>query len=334
MREPYWHDETATLYAGGAREVLAEMPDGSADCIVTSPPPWTPPDTSDPDPDSGGAGHGPTPALYIAALRRVFAEAHRILIDHGTAWLALGDLYASQHQLPASPAGRHTRGVGSNLDQAMTGLPAASLIGLPWQLAFALRDDGWIIRNAIIWSRPTVEAEPATDRFACSYELIFLLAKNERHHFDPDATLRPLDRLVTEFGLVGDRHAGWWRQDRDNGRQTGRRGTGGNAASAAGNCRSRSGERHDTGKHVRGTAGDVWSLPARPLRDVLPLAVPLRCIATGCRPGGTVLDPFARLAATGLAARALGRSFIGIEETASLCRNAERRLRRDTGTET
>jgi hypothetical protein len=338
VREPHWHDKTTTLYVGNPREVLTEMPDGSVDCIVTSPPPWTPPHADTPEQATESAGREPTPALYIAVLRRVFAETHRVLADEGTVWIATGDLYANLGQLGAQPAGRHARAMSGSLDQAMTGLPAASLIGLPWQLAFALRDDGWIIRNAIVWDFPSVGIDPARGRFTQSYELIFLLAKHDRHYFDPDAPLRPLDRLVTDLGLGGNRDTGGnphsqGRRHRE--RQIGRRGSGGNAVGAAGKCRDRSnaatsGHRHGAGAHVIRAAGDVWSLPARQRQDELPLAVPLRCIATGCRPGGTVLDTFAGTATTGLAARALTRSYIGVAETEAQCRTAEHILSRDT----
>lgn len=339
MREPYWHDETATLYIGSAREVLAEMPDGSVDCIITSPPPWTPPQDTVPE-HAGRYGHEPTPALYIAALRRVFAEAHRVLAEEGTVWLVTADRYAGQTGSAGPSIGSHSRVIR---DQAMTGLPVASLIGLPWQLAFALHDDGWSIRNAIVWRQPTGAGELGPlpeDRFATSYELIFLLVKQSRYHFDPEGIRWPSDgshgagrrpatggsrQAAHRLAAVRRRHG-----------RIARRGSG-NQVNAVGNCR----HRHDAAMPNRewhsaapssGThPGDVWVVPARPSPDTLPIEVPLCCIAAGCRPGGTVLDMFAGTAITGLAARALGRSFIGVTETETLGRSAERRLRRTSG---
>jgi hypothetical protein len=180
VREPCWHDKTATLYLGDAREVLEEMADGSVDCIVTSPPPWTPHHIE--AQAAPGCGHQSTPALYIAAQRRIFAEAHRVLTDTGTAWLAISDQYALRTGRAYSLRGKHSRTIH---DQAMTGLPVSSLIGLPWRLAFALHDDGWIIRNSIVCHHPTPEPDPLPeDRFATSYELIFLLVKQPQYHFD------------------------------------------------------------------------------------------------------------------------------------------------------
>lgn len=312
MREPYWHDGTATLYLSDARKVLEEMADGSVDCIVTSPPLWTPHQSGrQPQP---GYGHQPTPALYIAALRRVFAEAHRVLSDEGTAWLAISDQYATQTGWVGASDGRHRRTVS---DQAMTGLPISSLIGLPWQLAFALHDDGWIIRNSIVCHHPTTEPCPLPeDRFAASYELIFLLVKQQRYHFDAQDICCPLAHPD-----AAGQHAS------------------GSQISTAGNRpdqrgAAKPGEWHSAAAYPSGTQpADVWTVPARSQRDAMPIEVPLCCIAAGCRPGGTVLDMFAGVGATGLAARALGRSYIGIEETESLCRIARHRLRRSAGQE-
>jgi DNA modification methylase len=83
---PYWYDATSTLYVGDARDVLAAMPDGSADCIVTSPPYWGKRDYG----VAGQYGHEPDPAGYVATLRAVFTEARRVLADDGTCWLNLG----------------------------------------------------------------------------------------------------------------------------------------------------------------------------------------------------------------------------------------------------
>ena len=123
MREPYWHNQTATLYTGHPRQVLAEMPDHTVDCIVTSPPPWTPGHDTTPDDDDGMGffGNEPTPALYVAGLRWLFAEAHRVLADDGTLWLTTSDRYAT-HTGWAPSSGRHSRTVGDN---AMSGLPAS-----------------------------------------------------------------------------------------------------------------------------------------------------------------------------------------------------------------
>ncbi|MFI0411932.1 DNA-methyltransferase [Actinomadura sp. 3N508] len=339
VRDPYWHDTTHALYAGDPRQVLAEMPAGSADCIVTSPPPWRPQphDTAADTPTR--YGREPTPALYLAALRRIFAQAHRVLSEQGTAWLITSDRYAGQTGWDGPPAGSHRRRIR---DHAMTGVPATSLIGLPWQLAFALQDDGWIIRNVIVWNQPTMAKTSAADRLALSYELILLLVKTDQYTFDRDAIRRPLNRLITELGLDHNPSAEQKRQSQTPRcgwqhirRHLHQRGSG-KSGKGIGYCRTRHRaatqprKRHDREPLPLPPAGDVWSLPPRPQRHTLPIEVPLTCIATGCQPGGTVLDMFTADATTGLAARHLGRSYIGVEQNPDLCRIAEQRLQRDS----
>lgn len=332
MREPYWHDPNATLYVGDAREVLAEMPAGAVDCIVSSPPCWAP--HNGPSTDQEAAyGHEPTAALYVAALRRVSAEAHRVLADDGTFWLVTSDRYSDPTRRDAPPAGRHARRI---VDPAMTGLPASSLIGLPWQIAFALQDDGWILRNAIVWHHADLDDEPAIDRLALTYELIFLLTKQSRYHFDVDPIRksRQASRVAADSGPleaaggIGSHRRGTW--------HIGRLGSG-RYGNAIGNCRSGKdgttaappGGRHIGAGSSSRSPGDVWALPARGILNSLAIEVPLRCIAAGCRPGGTVLDMFAGIATTGVAARELGRSFIGIEARPALCDLAKARLSED-----
>jgi site-specific DNA-methyltransferase (cytosine-N4-specific) len=327
MRKPYWHDPNATLYAGDAREVLAEMPAGSVDCVVSSLPRWAPHDDLSAEQE---AGHEPTAALFVAALRRVIAEAHRVLADDGTFWLVTSDRYAGPTGQDAPPAGRHVRRV---VDPAMTGLPASSLIGLPWQIAFALQDDGWILRNAIVWHHADLDDDPAVDRLTLTYELIFLLTKQSWYHFDlqPIRQPRHASQVAADNGTheaaggIGSRSRGT--------RHMGRRGTG-RYGNAIGNCRSGKdgaaivppGSCHGEADPSGRNPGDVWTLPARGILNSIAIEVPLRCIAAGCRLGGTVLDLFAGIATTGIAARDLGRSFIGIEASPTLCERARARL--------
>jgi site-specific DNA-methyltransferase (cytosine-N4-specific) len=316
MREPYWHDPTATLYLGDARDVLADMPTGSVDCIVTSPPRWRPHDDPPTDPEGAeNLAYAVTPALYVAALRRICAEAHRVLADDGTFWLVLSDRYGTR--TTASSSGRHARRF---IDPSMTGLPASSLIGLPWHVAFALHDDGWLIRNAIVWDHG--EFDERTDRIPLAYELIFLLTKQDRIDQQPrnSGSGTPECRPGNSCRR-GTRHSG--------GRASGRYGN------AVGRCRG--GNDHAAMPLSGGAAahgnepGDVWILPGRSSWNSLPIELPLRCITAGCRPGGTVLDPFAGIATTGIAARDLDRSFIGIEADPALCELAKSRLSQAAG---
>src|SRR5579875_2130272 len=301
-RAPYWHDATSTLYLGDARDVLADMPDGSADCIVTSPPYWGKRDYG----IAGQYGHEPEPAAYVGTLRAVFAEARRVLAGDGTCWLNLGDSY--------SAGGGGATGIHAYLGPHLTthkvpGMRAKNLLGIPWQVAFALQDDGWILRNAIVWHKPNAMPESVRDRLNCRHELIFLLVKQPAYWFDLDPIRVPHSaatqrHLLARYSLGNySRPAG---RPARNARQltTGRRYSG-----------LRQGHRRG---HPRGrNPGDVWTLPTRPYNGphfaAYPIDLPLRCIAAGCKPGGTVLDPFTGTGTTGLAALQLGRRFTGIE---------------------
>ena len=105
-------------------------------------------------------------------------EARRVLADDGTCWLNLGDSYSagSGGARPAcTPTSARTWPAGST-----PGMAAKNLLGLPWRVALALQDDGWILRNAIVWHKPNAMPESVRDRLNCRHELIFLLVKSRR----------------------------------------------------------------------------------------------------------------------------------------------------------
>jgi site-specific DNA-methyltransferase (cytosine-N4-specific) len=310
VREAYWRDETAALFVGAARETLAEMHTGSAECIVAYPLPWTPRSE-----EQGEFGGGASPARYIAAMRGILGEAYRVLADRGTCWLAASDYYLGEEVAAGGIARGHRRTTRS----LVIGRPAASLAGLPWQLASAMYDDGWNIANAIVWHRRGHD-DPEDRRFRQSYETIFLLVKQAGYHFDAEA----MEAAVAHGSREDDVSQSCPTTSCEGCCHRGRRGTDANDRH-----RLRSGNPDASGKrhgHTRGKIfEDVWELPVRHERH-LPVAVPLRCIAVGCRPGGTVLELFTRSAATGIAARQLGRHFVGIAESVAVCGTVVDRL--------
>src|SRR5580658_2043117 len=175
----YMSETAATLHVGDALSVLATLPDGHADCIVTSPPYWAKRDYGVP----GQYGHEPSPAAYVAALRAVFSEARRVLADDGTCWLNLGDSYSAGN---GTPHGLHSYVGRSLVGRQTPGMGTKNLLGLPWRVALALQDDGWIVRNAIVWHKPNAMPESVRDRLNCRYEMIFLLVKSRHYWFDLD----------------------------------------------------------------------------------------------------------------------------------------------------
>ncbi len=326
-------DPATTLYVGDAHNVLAAMPDGSADCIVTSPPYWAKRDYN----IAGQYGHEPDPATYAETLRTVFREARRVLADDGTCWLNLGDSYSVGG---GAATGLHAYLGPGLVGRTTPGAVAKNLLGIPWRVAFALQDDGWILRNAIVWHKPNAMPESVRDRLNCRHELIFLLVKQLHYWFDldpirvPHATIQPpcTNRAVPggsgtrrpPRGPAGSTHPGGNRAGGNRPPKYGPHSREVIAGRRYGNARHRRG--HPNGRNP----GDVWSIPTRPYRGphfaAFPIELPLRCIAAGCKPGGTVLDMFCGTGTTGIAARQLGRRFTGIELNPKFAALAAERL--------
>jgi len=137
-----------------------------------------------------------TPAAYVAELVGVFREVRRVLRDDGAVWINLGDSYANDAKWGGSSGGKHVAalhgqtGIGRAKNE--TGLPAKNLIGIPWRVAFALQDDGWILRSDIIWAKPNPMPESVTDRPTKAHEYVFLLTKSPTYFYDAQAIAEPV----------------------------------------------------------------------------------------------------------------------------------------------
>ncbi|MBB6174970.1 site-specific DNA-methyltransferase (cytosine-N4-specific) [Nocardiopsis mwathae] len=347
MNSPYYADATTTILVGDALDVLADMPDSSVDCVVTSPPYWGLRDYGHPE----QYGAEPTPQEYLATLCEVFSEVHRVLADDGTLWINVGDRYAANSDGFQRGPDFHDR---QPLIRPASDVAPKNLLGLPWRLALTLQARGWILRNAIIWHKPNAMPESVTDRLSCRYEHIFLLVKQRRYRFDLDAIRQPytgereLSRRSRRGGSRPTSISTPWppngaeRMTEERGGSSARRGTeycgkytGADAAFGGkphGVRMLPSGARH-AAAHPKGrNPGDVWSISTRPFRHahfaVFPIDIPLRAIAAGCREHGTVLDPFAGAGTTLLAAEQHGRHAVGIEINPAYADLAIARLRR------
>jgi len=175
------------ILRGDCREVLRTLPDDSVHCCVTSPPYFGLRDYG----VDGQIGLEPTPDQFIAELVAVFAEVRRILRPDGTLWLNLGDSYQNAKGQsggvdPKQPARRHLR-TARPQDRTIPGLKPKDLIGVPWMAAFALRADGWYLREDIIWSKPNPMPESVQDRCTRSHEYLFHFSKSRVYHHDADA---------------------------------------------------------------------------------------------------------------------------------------------------
>lgn len=296
MSTPYYQDEHVTLWHGDALATLQHLPPGSVDCIVTSPPYFGLRDYG----VDGQIGAEDSPAEFVAALVAVFTEARRVLADNGTLWVNLGDSYV--HKKASGPQGsrgeRASRTFTADGSGGWAGLPDKNLLGIPWRFAFAMQDDGWTLRNSIIWAKPNAMPESVTDRLSTRHENVFLFSKSRRYWFDLDPIREPLmhpDR-ITGHMFGGANKA---------------------ASLTTGSSATRTGGTYDKAPEGGRNPGDVWSIPTTPFPGAhfatFPVALPERCILAGCKPGGVVLDPFSGSGTTGMAAGKHGRRYVGID---------------------
>ena len=172
------------IYQGDCLEVLRTLPDESIHCCVTSPPYWGLRDYG----CDGQIGLEKTPEEYVSKMVEVFREVKRVLRKDGTLWLNLGDSYAGNCS-QASNNGR--AGFGNARERLVNrkgeGLKPKDLVGIPWMVAFALRADGWYLRQDIIWHKPNPMPESVTDRCTRAHEYIFMLTKKRKYFYDREA---------------------------------------------------------------------------------------------------------------------------------------------------
>ena len=134
-----------------------------------------------------------SPASYVETMVSIFRELWRVLRDDGTLWLNLGDSYASDTKWGGHSTGKQSYilGISGNRKRTNTGLRSKSMVGIPWRVAFALQDEGWILRSDIIWHKPNAMPESVTDRPTKAHEYVFLLTKSERYFYDAEAIREP-----------------------------------------------------------------------------------------------------------------------------------------------
>ena len=185
--EAYYQDDQVTLLHGDALGIASRMESGSADCIVTSPPYYGLRDYG----VDGQYGLEETPAQYIEKLRAVFSELRRVLVNDGTLWLNIGDTYNAYNGNRGEGGKLNSGDKHSMLAKTPSGhgltdkaLPNKSLLGIPWRLAIALQEDGWVLRNSIIWHKPNGKPGGGKDRFANRHENVFMFSKSQKYYFD------------------------------------------------------------------------------------------------------------------------------------------------------
>lgn len=319
------------IHHGDVREVLPTLADESVNCVVTSPPYWGLRDYG----VVGQLGLERTPEEYISKMVAVFREVRRVLRADGTLWLNMGDSYANDGKWGGETGGKHAAGLhGEPIGRAKrnTGLKSKDLCGIPWLLAFALRADGWYLRQDIIWSKPNPMPESVTDRCTKAHEYIFLLSKSERYYYDQQAIKEPLanssiQRLAQNVAeQIGSSRV----PGKTNGNMKAVRFGGAKYGDdQREESRTKSGNAwapDDSARNKR----SVWEVTTQPFPDAhfatFPEELIKPCILAGCPAGGTVLDPFGGSGTTALVARDNGCKAILIELSAEYIEIAQKRL--------
>jgi len=309
--------ETNIILNGDSVEMLKTLPAESVHCCVTSPPYYGLRDYG----ADGQIGREDTPEQYIQRLTAVFREVWRVLRPDGTLWVNISDTYCGtgskgNHFDPKNPKGRTGQQVSIN--HHAPGCKHKDLIGIPWLLAFALRSDGWYLRNAVIWEKGNAMPESAKDRLTRSYEFVFLLAKSKKYYYDWLAIAEP-----TAESSIKRLKGGRGQHKYADGIQ-GQTAQGINSPRAAGTIRT---EEIPVFRNKR----DVWRINTVSYAGAHFAAFPPKlaqtCILAGCPPGGIVLDPFFGSGTTGLVALQHGRQYIGIDINAEYCRLANERIK-------
>lgn len=202
--------ELNKIYEGDSLTVLKTFPSEIFNTCVTSPPYYGLRNYG----VKGQMGLESTPEEYIEKMVLLFREVKRTLREDGTLWLNIGDSYASGKGTCHNPGGNtsnynvhlkeanvHPLDRGNKSKLALSGLKPKDLIGIPWALAFALRTDGWYLRQDIIWYKRNPMPESVTDRCTKAHEYIFLLSKSANYYYDAKAIATPYkDKTLTTFG--------------------------------------------------------------------------------------------------------------------------------------
>lgn len=238
-----------------------------------------------------------TPEKYINRLVEVFREVKRVLRDDGIIWVNIGDSYSGSGKGPK----------GGNIP---TGTKPKDLIGIPWMLAFALRADGWYLRQDIIWAKNNPMPESVKDRCTRSHEYIFMLTKSRKYYFDHTAMQEDADpknkkRYRSPFNQGKCEETPY----PNGGKNT-------------------PGMKPYTGKRNK---RDVWQISVcSSVKEahfaVFPKELVEPCVLAGCPEGGIVLDPFNGSGTTGIVALSNNRNYIGVELNPEYVEITKRRI--------
>lgn len=339
-------------------EGLKLLPDNCVDCCVTSPPYFGLRDYGTEE----QIGMEQTPDEFVDKLLQVFAEVKRVLKPEGTLWLNLGDSYGGSGRGPAGNLNGDEHSMHEKHKPFKSQMvKPKDLIGVPWMVAFALRANGWYLRQDIIWNKPNPMPESVTDRCTKSHEYIFLMSKSQKYFYDIDSIRTPVKDSTVQRMMqqIEDQKGSERVPGKTNGTMKavgpGRKpapqdNRGGNQGSVTGikaYSHRGTGDKKLTG-HSGNFDGDgnligdgmankksVWTVTTKPFKEAhfatFPEDLIVDCIKAGCPDGGIVLDPFMGAGTTALVSRKLNRNYIGFELNPDYISIANKRLHDELG---
>jgi len=322
------------IIQGDALTELTRLQNETVDCCVTSPPYYQLRDYG----CDGQIGLEETVSEYIKKLVAVFREVRRVLKSDGTLWVNIADSYAGSGKSAANyPDNAKKYKQGTNAGMLGSHIPPTKvpeckpkdLLGIPWELAFALRSDGWYLRQEIIWYKPNCMPESVKDRCTKAHESIFLLSKSRRYYFDWEAIQEP----AVGFDKSSPRGSKGAFQPNAGLRKGNRKSfRGGGAYTNNASFDNSTTKSNDTHGNVQNETGlrrkrSVWQVSTTGGNGEHYATYPERliepCIIAGSKIGGVVLDPFAGSGTTGVVAKKNNREYILIElseKNTALCR--------------
>lgn len=305
-----------------------------------------------------------TPQDYINKLVEIFREVRRVLKDDGTLWVNIGDTYnASGHSRKedgsmvfSDKSLKQTTNVGSYQGEfnkvVIPEVKPKDLIGIPWMLAFALREDGWYLRQDIIWAKPNCMPESVKDRCTKSHEYIFLLSKSPKYYFDYETIMEDAVGDVRRYKypvFSGSKEENVIRPNSNNNKKKivhpciehEEEGTKTNIWSSnedytipEENLITVGGKKYSQNKfkpRMKRLKRDVWFVAVNNFKEAHFATFPENliepCILSGCPEGGMVLDPFSGSGTTGVVANKHNRNYIGIELNQEYADMSEKRLK-------
>lgn len=294
------------LLCGDAIEILRTLSDKSTNTCVTSPPYYGLRDYG----VNNQIGLEETPEEYINKLVEVFREVYRVLRDDGVLWVNIGDTY-NGNKKRNTKIYKHKSCSENNQNfrkKLWKGAKSKDLIGIPWLLAFALRNDGWYLRQDIIWAKNNPMPESVKDRCTRSHEYIFMLTKSKKYYFNHEAMQEPVTTYDESI------------RDRDHTKLNNTPGRSKMGGLTRNNYKTRN-------------KRDVWRTSVAITKEAhfatFPKELIEPCVLAGCPERGVVLDPFSGSGTTGIVAVNNNRSYIGIELNPEYNEIAKRRFKRE-----